>query len=79
MKNLVTGRTPRWLGWVLLVSGGLAAIGWTCIIVVVALFAKEPWGDVAGDFVAFLLIGVLAAAAGFRVLRGTGRAKVSTS
>jgi hypothetical protein len=73
MTNVLTMRSPRWLGWVLLIAGGLDAILWTFVIVVVALFADEPWGDVAGELFGLLILGVLAALAGLRILRGTSQ------
>jgi hypothetical protein len=66
-------KSPRWLGWVLLIAGGLDAILWTFVIVVIALFADEPWGDVAGELFGLLILGVLAALAGIRILRGTSQ------
>jgi hypothetical protein len=47
--SALTMRTPRWFGWVLLVARALDTILWGFVIVVIALFADEPWGDVAGD------------------------------
>ena len=73
MTNVLTMRSPRWLGWVLLIAGGLDAILWAFVIVVVALFADEPWGDVAGELFGLLILGVLAALAGLRILRGTSQ------
>jgi hypothetical protein len=71
MTNVLTMRSPRWLGWVLLVAGGLDAVLWGFVIVVFALFADEPWGDVAGTLIGLFILGVLAAVAGIRILRGT--------
>lgn len=71
MTNVLTMQTPRWLGWVLLIVGALDAILWTFVIVVIALFADEPWGDIPGELFALCLLGVLAAIAGIRILRGT--------
>lgn len=71
MTNVLTMKSPRWLGWVLLIAGGLDALLWGSVIVVIALFADEPWGDVAGELFALCLLGVLAAAAGIRIIRGT--------
>ena len=69
--SVFTMQTPRWLGWVLLIAGILDAVLWTFMIVVFALFADEPWGDVAGELFMLWLLGVLAAVAGIRILRGT--------
>jgi hypothetical protein len=71
--SALTMRTPRWLGWVLLITGALDALLWGFVIVVIALFADEPWGDMAGELFLLWLLGVLAAAAGIRILRGTSR------
>jgi hypothetical protein len=70
-------QTPRWLGWVLLVAGTIDAVLWTFMIVVFALFADEPWGDVAGELFMFWLLGVLATIAGIRILRGTSRRRIA--
>jgi hypothetical protein len=72
MTNLLTMKSPRWLGWVLLIAGALDAILWTFVIVVF-LLVGEPWFDVAGELFALWLIGVLGAIAGIRILRGTSR------
>ena len=77
VTKLLTMEGPRWLGWVLAISGSLLTIMMTFIVVVIALFADEPWGDVAGDLFAFWFIGVLAALAGIRILRGTSRRKAA--
>jgi hypothetical protein len=74
-----TMQTPRWLGWVLSIAGILDAVLWTFAIVVIALFADEPWGDMAGELFMLWLIGVLAAAAGIRILRGTSRRRTVDS
>jgi hypothetical protein len=71
--SALTMRTPRWLGWVLLVAGALDTLLWGFVIVVIAFFADEPWADVAGELLALWLLGVLAAIAGVRILRGTSR------
>jgi hypothetical protein len=71
--SALTMRTPRWLGWILLVVGALDTILWGFVIVALALFADEPWGDMAGELFALWLLGVLAAIAGIRILRGTSR------
>jgi hypothetical protein len=71
--SALTMRTPRWLGWVLLIAGASHALLWGFVIVVIALFAEEPWGDMAGELLALWLLGVLAAIAGIRILRGTSR------
>jgi hypothetical protein len=39
--SALTMRSPRWLGWVLLVAGALDTILWGFVIVVIALFADE--------------------------------------
>ena len=63
-------QTPRWLGWVLVVSGTLLAILMTFIVVVFALSGDGWHGE---DVFVFecLLFGALGAIAGIRVLRGT--------
>jgi hypothetical protein len=71
--SALTMRIPRWLGWVLLVVGALDTLLWGFVIVVIALFADEPWADVAGELLALWLLGVLATIAGVRILRGTSR------
>jgi hypothetical protein len=75
MANVLAMRSPRWLGWLLLIVGVLDAIGWGFVIVVITLFSDEPWGDVAIELFALSLLGVLAAAAGIRILRGTSQAR----
>ena len=62
------GALPRWLGWAMAIPGVLLVLTMSFVIVIVALFADEPWGDVAGDFLMFWVLGVLAAIAGIRVL-----------
>ena len=57
--SALTMRTPRWLGWVLLIAGALDALLWGFVIVMIALFAEEPWGDMAGELLALWLLGVL--------------------
>jgi F0F1-type ATP synthase assembly protein I len=79
MTNVLTMRSPRWLGWVLLIAGGLDAVLWGFLIVVFALFADEPWGDVAGTLIGFFILGVLAAVAGIRILRGTSSREAAAS
>jgi hypothetical protein len=81
MTNVFAKKSPRWLGWVLLIAGGLDAVLWGLVIVVFAFFAEEPWGDVAGTLIGLCILGVLATAAGIRILRGTssGEAAVSGS
>jgi hypothetical protein len=69
----MTMQTRCWLGWVLLIAGALNALLWTFIVVVIALFANEPWGDEAGMMFGLWLLGVLAAIASIRILRGTSR------
>jgi len=73
MTNVFTMKSPRWLGWLLLIAGAIDAFLWIFVIVVIALFADEPWGDVAGELFGLMLLGVLAALAGIRILRGTSR------
>jgi hypothetical protein len=70
-------KSPRWLGWLLLVVGVLGVVLLTFIVVVIALFADEPWGDIAGDLFMLWLLGVLVALAGIRVLRRTSRQSVA--
>lgn len=70
-------RPPRWLGWVLLIAGALDALLWGLVIVMIALFAEEPWGDMAGELLAPWLLGVLAVIAGIRILRGTSRTGIA--
>jgi hypothetical protein len=75
--SALTMRTPRWLGWVLLIAGASDALLWGFVIVVIALFAEEPWGDLAGELSMLWLLGVLSAAAGIRILRGTSRRRTA--
>ena len=70
-------QTPRWVRWVLLIAGILDAGLWTFMIVVIALFVDEPWGDAAGELFMLWLLGVLAAVAGIRILRGTSRRRIA--
>jgi hypothetical protein len=83
MTNLLTMKSPRWLGWVLLVAGILDALLWTFLIVVFALLLDESWFGVAGDiyalWFALWLIGVLSAVAGIRILRGTSHEGAAVS
>lgn len=68
--------SPRWLGWILLIAGVVNALGWGFAIVVIALFADVPWGEVAevaAEMLMLCVLGVLAAVAGIRILRGTSR------
>jgi hypothetical protein len=60
-------------------SRGPDAALWTSILVVIALFADEPWGDVAGELLALWLLGVLAVVAGIRILRGTSSERAAGS
>ncbi len=62
--------TPRWFGWVLLVSGTLLAILMMFIVIVFALSGDE-WHREDVFVFEFLLFGALGAIAGIRVLRGT--------
>lgn len=71
--TLLTNRSPRWLGWVLLVSGGVLATLWVVLAVLIAVYGDDPWGDVVTILGTFVLFGILGAIAGFRILRGTGR------
>jgi hypothetical protein len=79
MTSVFTKKSPRWLGWVLLIAGGLDAVLWGLMILVFALFAEEPWGDVAGTLIGLCLLGVLAALAGIRILRGTPSREAAVS
>jgi hypothetical protein len=78
MTNVFTMRSPRWLGWVLLIAGALDAVLWGFVIVVFA-FVDEPWGDVAGTLIGLFVLGVLAAVAGIRILRGTSSREAAVS
>jgi uncharacterized membrane protein YqjE len=69
---------PRELGWVLAVFGAVLVLMMTVIIVIVAVFADEPWGDVAPDFLAFWALGALGGAAGVRMLRRYARQRRNT-
>ncbi len=62
--------TPRWFGWVLLVSGTLLAILMMFIVIVFALSGDE-WHREDVFVFEFLLFGALGAIAGIRALRGT--------
>jgi len=83
MTNLLTMKSPRWLGWVLLIAGISDALLWTFVIVMFALFLDESWFGVAGDiyalWFALWLIGVLAVVAGIRILRGTSSREAAVS
>ena len=48
------------------IAGALDALLWGFVIVVIALFEEESWGDMAGELFLLWLLGVLAAAAGIR-------------
>ncbi|MEO8292097.1 MAG: hypothetical protein ABI635_03070 [Actinomycetota bacterium] len=70
MTNLLTMRSPRWLGWVLLISGALLATLMTFLIVVFAVVG-DGWqgGDVY--LAMFWLCGAEGVVAGVRILGGT--------
>jgi hypothetical protein len=70
MTTAFTMKSPRWLGWVLLVSGILLAILMTFLIIVFALFGDGWQGEDVSLFL-FWLFGVSGAVAGIRIIRGS--------
>jgi hypothetical protein len=63
-------QTPRWFGWVLVVSGTLLAILMSFFVVVFAL-SGDGWHGEDMYVFEFWLFGALGVIAGIRVLRGT--------
>ncbi len=78
MTAVLSKKSPRWLGWVLVVVGSLLAILMAFIAFVLVLFGPitfalyddEAWGAVVGT-VLVLSMGVFGAIGGVRILRGT--------
>jgi len=70
--------TPRWVGWVLVVSGTLLAILMTFLVVVFALFG-DGWEAEDAYLFLFLLFGLAGVMAGIRILRGTSVAGSSSN